>query len=334
MLGVLAVAVVLVVAVVLSLAIGARTLSIAEILAGLGNPQPGSPEAVVRELRVPRTLIGVLVGVALGLSGATVQIVTKNPVADPGILGINAGAAFAVAVTVIAGGAVSVGGGVWHALGVLVAAFVGAMVVSLTVVVLGLRGGRGGDALRVTLVGVAIAAVLTGFTVALGLADPMAFASLQGWLSGSIAGYDVTLPAAAAPIVIAAAAVLLCHSRSLGAISMGSDVAASLGVSVSRVTLTVVLLAALLAATATAVAGPIAFIGLVAPLLARAFSGPRSGLLLVLSGGFGASVVLVADVIGRVALTDGEIPAGIVATFVGGPALILAVTRGRLGGAS
>ncbi|MFZ4894967.1 FecCD family ABC transporter permease [Plantibacter sp. Mn2098] len=315
----------LVVVIVLSLMIGARPLSPAEVLAGLVDPRPGSPEAVVASLRWPRTMVGLLVGASLGLAGAVVQVVTRNPIADPGVLGINAGAALAVAIVVAAGAGGSPGA-------LLLGAFCGSLVVATTVVVLALRSGRRGNPLESTLVGVAIAAVLTGVTVAIGLADPMAFARMQGWLAGSIAVYDVSLPAASALVVLVATVALICCARGLGAVQLGEDVARSFGVPVGRITLLAVLIAALLASAATAVAGPIAFIGLVAPLIARAFAGPRFGWVLGLSAVFGAVVVVLADIVGRVLLTDGEVPAGIVATFIGGPALIVAVRSGRLEG--
>lgn len=286
---------------------------------------PAELRSVVLELRVPRTALAGIAGSALGVAGAVVQSITRNPLAEPGLFGVNAGAAFAIALLVVGTGAND------PSLSVLVA-FLGAFSVVALLVLLTLRGSRT-TMHQVTLVGIATASVLGGATSALSLVDPLTFTALRSWLAGSVDRGGAPVPVVGIVAVLCGFAVLVPLVPSLRMLELGHASAKGLGVRVQGVTVLALVVVALTAGAATAMAGSIALVGLVAPHAARVLA-PR-GLVsrLVLSALLGASVLIVADVIGRVILPAGEVPAGIVAAFIGGPVLIAValdvLARGR-----
>ncbi|PWJ54201.1 iron complex transport system permease protein [Quadrisphaera granulorum] len=329
----------LVAAVVLSLAVGAKPLAPAAVLDALAGR--GSADAqYVMGLRLPRTAAAVLAGAALAVAGALVQGLTRNPLADPGLLGVNAGAAFAVALGVALLGLHDPWSVLWLALS-------GALVLSAAVIVVGgavggagsagrsggsgaagsVGGGSvGGGALRLVLAGVALGAALSGITTGLVLSDPDAFDAMRSWNAGSVLGrgWDVLGPAL--PFVLAGLLIAVVCARGLDALSLGDDLARSQGVRVARLRLAVVAAVTLLAGAATAVAGPLVFVGLVAPRVARWLVGPSLGRLLPTCLLLGPVLVLLADVIGRVLIAPAEVPVGVVIGVVGAP-LLIAVAR-------
>lgn len=316
----------LLLAVVLSLAVGAKPLAPAVVLDALAGR--GTAEAdYVMGLRLPRTAAAVLAGAALAVAGAMVQGLTRNPLADPGLLGVNAGAAFAVALGVALLGLSDPWSVLWLALG-------GACVLSAAVVVVGgvgsagggSGGGRGGDPLRLVLAGVALGAALSGVTTGLVLSDPDAFDRMRSWNAGSVLGRGWDVLAPAVPFVLAGLVVAAACGRGLDALALGDDLARSQGVRTGRLRLAVVAAVTLLAGAATAVAGPLVFVGLVAPRLARWLVGPHQGRLLVVCLLLGPVLVLLADVLGRVLLPPAEVPVGVVVGVVGAP-LLIAVAR-------
>jgi iron complex transport system permease protein len=322
--GLVLAAVVLALVVLASIAIGARAISPLEVLRILLGSETGHGQAVVvvRDLRLPRTLVGLVVGAGLGVGGALIQAATRNPLADPGILGVNAGAAFAVAVGIAVFGTVSIAGYVWFALA-------GALLATLAVFLIG-NVGRASSPVRLLLAGVALAAVLTGITNAISQIDPDAFAALLNWEAGSIADRDTpallpVLPVLGAGLVLAALA-----ARPLNALALGEDAAAALGVRVAGIRILVVVAITLLAGGATALAGPIAFVGLMVPHVARWIAGADQRWILAYCLVLGPVLVLAADVLGRVVVPPGELPVGIVTAFVGAPVLIVLVRRRRV----
>ncbi|MEH3078286.1 MAG: iron chelate uptake ABC transporter family permease subunit [Quadrisphaera sp.] len=314
-------------AVVLSLAVGAKPLAPAVVLDALAG-RGGTDAQYVMGLRLPRTAAAVLAGAALAVAGALVQALTRNPLADPGLLGVNAGAAFAVALGVALLGLHDPWSVLWLALA-------GALVLSAAVVVVGGvgsaggagRGSRGGDPLRLVLAGVALGAALSGITTGLVLSDPDAFDAMRSWHAGSVLGrgWDVLGPAL--PFVLAGLVVAAVCARGLDALSLGDDLARSQGVRVAPLRLAVVAAVTLLAGAATAVAGPLVFVGLVAPRVARWLVGPALGRLLPTCLLLGPVLVLVSDVLGRVVIAPAEVPVGVVVGVVGAPVLIAVVRR-------
>lgn len=323
--GFVVAAVGLLVLVLVSIAVGAKQIPLPDVIDALVDNSREGDDFIIWDLRVPRTVIAVCVGAALGVSGALIQALTRNPLADPGILGVNAGAAFFVALGVAYFSVGSVGGYVWFA-------FAGALVVTVAVYVIGSAGRGPADPVRLTLAGVALGAVLSGIVTAMVLLDPRAFDKMRNWNAGSVVGrgYDVLLPVL--PFLVVGLLLAATAARSLNAVALGDDLANSLGTSVTRTRVVVIIAVTLLAGGATAIAGPIGFVGLMVPHIARWIVGPDQRWILAYTLVLAPSLLLAADVLGRVVMRPGEIPVGIVTAFVGAPVLIILVRRKKASG--
>ena len=321
----LAVLLAVVLAAGLGLALGSRPLGAGEVLSALLGREAGDASIIVLEQRLPRTLLGLLVGAALGVGGAVAQTLTRNPLADPGLLGVSAGAALA-----IVGGAFLLG--VTDLGPQLLLAVAGATLAGGTVLLLGSRAAVARTPQGLALVGVALSAVLGSVASTVVLLDAQTLDEYRFWLVGSLAGRGAdTLAAVSAPVV--AGAVLAWLSvRSLDALALGDDSAEALGVRVRRTRLTAGAAVVVLTGAAVAAAGPLAFLGLAVPHAARALTGPRTGWLLACSAGLGAALLVVADVIGRVVIRPNELPAGVVLALVGAPLALVLLRRARSGG--
>lgn len=303
-----------------SLLVGARMLSLADLQAVLAGTADHETRVLLLQYRVPRTLIAIAVGGALAVAGGLVQALTRNPLADPGILGVNAGAAFAVTLAIGFLQVTATASLVWPALA-------GAALATLAVVAIGSAGRGPATPLRMTLAGVALAAFLSGMTAAVRLTDPATFDRFRVWASGSVLGRDLTDLLAALPYLLIGLLLALVVARPLNAIALGEDVAASLGTNVALTRVLAVAGITLLAGAATAIAGPVGFIGLMVPHAVRFLLGPDQRRILPVSVLGGAALLLVSDVIARVLLFGREIPVGVVTAFVGAPVLILLVRR-------
>jgi iron complex transport system permease protein len=307
--------------VLLSLAAGSRALPPLEVLRALHAPDGSDASLIVRELRVPRTVVGLVVGAALGVAGAQLQGVTRNPLADPGLLGVSAGAALGVvSVSTLAGAAGAAAQG-W-------AALAGALVATVAVWLLAGSGRRGSDPLSLVLAGVALTALLASVTTVLVLLDAETLDAYRFWLVGSLSGRDPGLLLGVSPLLLAGGLLAVGTARTLDLLSLGDDLARGLGGRVARGRMGVGLSATLLTAAATAVAGPLVFVGLTVPHLARALAGPAARWQLPLSALLGGSLVLVADVVGRVVARPAEVQVGVVTAVVGAPLLVAVVRRG------
>ena len=317
----------LVVLLVAGLAIGSRLIPTGTVMDALTNFDPGSDDQlVIRFSRLPRTLIGVLAGAALGLAGVLTQSLTRNALAEPGTLGVNAGAAVGVIIGLIATGGASIMVYVWFA-------FAGAALTSVLVHRLGRTGRSGVDPARLVLAGAALSIVLSALTRALILsADATVYESFRSWATGSLQGRGwESLPVVGACLVVGLL-ISLAIAGPLDSVSLGTDMATALGVNI-RLTWTLANAAiVVLAGGATAACGPIAFIGLASPHIARAVSGPNHRLLLPVSALLAAVLLLLADVIGRIVVFPGEIGAGVMTALIGSPFFIHLVRRGRVVG--
>ncbi|WP_211168093.1 iron chelate uptake ABC transporter family permease subunit [Brevibacterium sp. 'Marine'] len=325
-LGLVAAIIALILVIAASLAIGARDMPISEVLGAFFAPTGSDDQLVVLELRLPRTVLGILVGMGLGLAGGLIQALTRNPLADPGILGVNAGASLAITIGVAFFGISSITGYIWFA-------FAGALVATVGVYVIGSAGrSRTVDPIRLTLAGVAVAAVLTGLTKAILLTNERAFDAFRSWDVGAIAGRDFDTITAILPFIVIGTVLALALSHSLNAVALGDDLAASLGTSVNRTRVLSILAVTLLAGAATAAAGPIGFIGLMIPHIARWIVGPDQRWILGYSLVLAPILLLASDVIGRVVMKPGELQVGVVTAFVGAPVLIALVRRKKASG--
>ncbi|MDG4825415.1 iron ABC transporter permease [Asanoa sp. WMMD1127] len=311
------------VAVVLSVAVGTRWIDPATVWHLLWHPD-GSPESViVHDVRLPRTLLAVGVGAALGLAGAVMQALTRNPLAEPGLLGVNTGAATGVVVAIAFVGTGSLGAYVWFA-------FAGAGLLSVAVFVLG-GAGRVPTPDRLVLAGVAVDAVLSMLIWTVLMTRPDAFLRYRHWDVGSLTdrGYDVLVQVLPFLVVGVAAALLL--GRSLNALALGEEAAKAVGARPGRTRLAGMLVVTLLCGAATAAVGPIAFLGLAVPFAARLLVGVDNRAVLAMSTLLGPGVFLLADVLGRVVVAPSELQVGIVTAVVGGPLFIALCRRRRVG---
>lgn len=308
-----------------AVAVGTRDVAPAALWSELtGHGTPGSPAALVLQLRLPRLVIGLLAGAGLAVAGALTQAVTRNALADPGILGTTAGAAFAVAMTA------GLAGTTTPAV-LLAVAFTGAALATLGVHAIGSLGRGRTSPVQLVLAGTALGAVLTGITQAIVLADRERFTVMQAWRSGTLAGRTLDGTAPAALLVAVGLLLALAMSSQLNAVALGDDLATALGTNVVRVRLLAVVAVALLAGTATALAGPIAFVGLVVPHVARMVVGPDQRWIIATSILLGPALLLASDVLARLAVAPAELPAGVVTAVVGAPFLIALVRRRGMG---
>jgi iron complex transport system permease protein len=309
----------LVVIVMASLALGSKAIPLPDVVAALtGRGADSRTASLVVGLRLPRTVAGLVAGTALALAGAVVQALTRNPLADPGILGVNAGAACAVALAV---GLLGVDRPAFYAF----FALAGALAIAVVVCVLGL-----GDPLRLILTGMALGAVLAGLTGAIRLTDRQAFNAMMAWEIGSLADKSWDVIAPLAPFAAVGAVLALGLGPRLDALALGQDTAASLGVNLPATRALALAALSLLAGAATALVGPIGFVGLMVPHLARRLVGASQPWVLALSALLGPSLLLAADVIGRLVASPAEIRAAIVTAFVGAPLLIHLALRPKL----
>ncbi|WP_199489208.1 FecCD family ABC transporter permease [Micromonospora craniellae] len=302
--------------------VGSVFLSTSEAFDGLLGRGDEATQIIIRDMRLPRTVAAVVVGLCLGLAGALMQALVRNPIADPGLLGVNAGASLAVVLAVGMFGLTHIQQYMWFALA-------GALLVSTAVYLLGFsRVGTSPAAL--VLAGVAISAVLLGIVTALSLTDPESFNVMRGWLAGSVVGRDLSSIGMISPVVLVAALTTVATARPLGQLALGEDLARSLGVPVTATRIAVAGAVALLAGAATAVAGPILFIGLMVPQIARWIAGTRLGWVLAYSAVLGALLMLVADVAGRLVIWPDEAPAGLMTALLGAPVLIMLARGDRI----
>lgn len=307
--------------VLVSLAIGSRSLPTADVVRVLLEADGSDTSAIVRELRLPRTVLGLVVGAALGIAGAQLQGLTRNPLADPGLLGVSAGAALAVVAT---GSVLGVGG----AAGQVVAALVGALLATTAVWVLAGQG-RSRSPLDLVLAGVALTALLGSLTTVLVLLDADTLDEYRFWAVGSLAGRDAALLGAVAPLLLLGLLLAVATTRTLDLLALGDDLAAGLGARVAWGRGGVALSATLLTAAGVALCGPLIFVGLVVPHVARTLVGPAHRWLLPLSALLGAALLLLADTLGRTVVRPAELQVGIVTALVGAPVLIVLVRRRR-----
>ena len=306
-----------------SLALGALEIAPPEVIAAFTSFDDSRAHVIVTELRLPRTVVGLLVGAALGAAGSLLQGITRNPLADPGILGINAGAAFAVVIAIYLLGVSSVFGYACFAL-------VGAGATGVLVYALGASGRDGATPVKLALAGAVLAFMLMSLTSAVLVFDARTINEFRFWNVGALAGRDLGVAGAVAPFIVAGLVVALMAGRWLNAMALGDDVARSLGQSVGRARLACAVAVVLLAGGAVAAAGPIAFVGLTVAHVARALVGPDYRWIVPYSIVLGAILLLGSDVLGRVLTRPVELQVGVVTAAVGAPFFIWLVRRRRL----
>ncbi|MEV0299146.1 iron ABC transporter permease [Nocardia sp. NPDC050710] len=334
LIGLLTLTALLLLAVLASIAIGSRSLSPGTVYDavrdGLGCPggpfscAAGSTEAeIVRELRLPRTVLALFCGLALGMTGALIQGYTRNPLADAGLLGLNSGAAFLAALSMYLFSLSAPEQYIWFA-------FAGALLAGLVVFGASAVGGGKASPLSLVLAGAAVTAFLTAMTNAIVLLDVTALDTYRFWVVGTVAGRDAQVFWQVLPFLSIGSILAVAAAPGLNLLSLGDEVARGLGVHIGRSRALGLTAVVLLCGAATAAVGPIAFLGLVAPHLARVYTGPDYRWLIPYSGLFGALLLLIADVIGRVIARPGELQVGVMLAVVGAPFFIAFVRRRKL----
>ncbi|MFQ4148700.1 iron ABC transporter permease [Arthrobacter sp. LAPM80] len=305
-----------------SLAVGARSIAPSTVLDAVFHFDPANGDHAVVASRVVRTVAGLVVGMSLGLAGTSMQGVARNPLADPGILGVNAGASLAVVAGIFFLGAASVSSYLWFA-------FAGSAVSAVVVYAVASLGRSGATPVKLALAGAAIASGMGSLMSAMLVSSRDSLELFRSWQVGALVGKSWDSILSVLPFVGVGTAILLCTGRLLNTLALGEDMARGLGQrpGLGRAVSAVGIV--LLCGSAVALAGPIAFIGLVVPHLLRALVGPDYRWLLPLSLLAAPAVLLLADVMGRVILLPGEVPAGILAAMMGAPVFIAVVRRGK-----
>lgn len=313
----------LVLVTLLSVWMGTRGISFDETWRLIWHDDGSWNAGVIRDHRIPRTVLALLVGVALGAAGALMQALTRNPLADPGLLGVSLGAAFGVVVGMAFLGVATVLGYVWFALA-------GAALASVIVYSLGLTGRGMATPDRLVLAGAALTAVLYAFNSAVLLLKPRAFDSFRFWLAGSLSGRDFDVVLAILPFVGVGVVVTLLLVRPLNILAMGDDVGRALGSHPGRTRVLGAIAVTLLCGAATAAVGPIWFVGLAVPHVARLVVGPDQRWVLPYSMLLAPVLLVSADVLGRVLGSPGELQVGIVTALLGAPVFIALCRRRKL----
>ena len=306
-----------------SIAIGSKPISMDDVWHGLVAPTGTENDIIIRSLRIPRTELALLAGAALGVAGSLIQGHTRNPLADPGLLGVTSGAALAVVIGIFAFDLTSLYSYVWLA-------FLGAVLTTGLVFVLGSAGRGGPTPLTLALAGAAVSALMVGLISALAVIDQQSLETFRFWRVGAVAGRDPVVIGQVLPFLAVGLVLALANAPGLNALSLGEDVARSIGQHVRRTRALGIVAITLLTGGAVAACGPIGFVGLVVPHVARYITGPDHRWLLPYSALIGAALLLVADIIGRVIAWPSELQVGIVLALIGAPVFIAIVRRRRL----
>lgn len=311
-------------AVALSVTVGTRTVAWSDIWAALAGRSDTIGTAAVA-VRLPRTALALMAGGALGLAGAIMQGITRNPLADPGILGVNAGAALFVAIGIAWIGISGPAAYMWFGVA-------GAGCAAIVVYAIGSLGRDGATPLKLTLAGTATSIAASAVVIAIVLPRNDIAGNVQAWSIGGVGGarFDTLLPAV--PVFAAGLLLSLASARVLNALSLGDEQATGLGQNVAAGRAVAALAAILLCGAATALCGPIGFVGLIVPHLCRMLGGIDHRALLPASALGGAILLTLSDVLGRIIARPGELDVGVVTAFVGAPFFIWTVRRQRIRG--
>jgi len=308
-----------------SLTIGARGLSLGTVWQALIAFDPANGDHAVVHARVPRTVLGILAGGALGLSGAAMQGVARNLLADPGIIGVNAGAALAVVTGIYVFGISSLSGYIWFA-------FLGAAAAAALVYAIASLGRDGATPVKLALAGAALSAGLYSLMNVILVSSQDTLDRFRFWQVGGVAGRDWSAIHTGLPFLLLGTAIVLGTAWHLNGLALGEDLASGLGQRVGLTRGIAALGVVLLCGSATALAGPIGFVGLVVPHAVRFLTGPDYRWILPFSLVVAPMLLLAADIAGRVVLPPGEVPAGIMTALVGAPVFVWLIRRSKAAG--
>ncbi|SOR77497.1 putative siderophore transport system permease protein YfiZ precursor [Streptomyces chartreusis NRRL 3882] len=326
--GLVTLVLVLVAAGAVSLAVGARALSPGEVWHGLfaapeSDQRLTEIRLIVQTVRVPRTVLAIVAGIALGVGGALIQGYTRNPIADTGLLGVNSGASFAVVTVIAVFGLSDPFQYLWFA-------FLGAAVAGVVVFGLASIGRGAGNPLTLALAGQGVTVFLAAMTTAIALSDQKSLNALRFWNAGSVAGVGFGVIWPVTGFIAAGLVLALITLPAINLLNLGDDVARGLGVNIALSRTVGITAITLLAGAATAACGPIAFLGLMVAHVARHLTGPDYRWLVPYAGLLGAVVLLVCDIVGRLVVRPSELDAGVVVALLGAPFFAVLVWRGKI----
>ncbi|GEL26515.1 iron ABC transporter permease [Pseudonocardia sulfidoxydans NBRC 16205] len=320
--GLVVAAAVLVVVAVASVMVGAKEIPVGTVFDAFLNFDPTNNDHLfVRLERMPRTVIGLLAGAALGLAGTIMQALARNPLADPGILGVNAGAALFIVVGINFFSLTALTGYVWFG-------FIGAALASALVYGVSSLGREGATPIKLALAGAAANAAFVSLTTGVLLTSTDAFEQFRFWQVGSLAGRNWDVVTSVLPFIVVGILIAMFSGGLLNTLTLGDDMAKALGQNVARARVVSGVAVVLLCGAATAAVGPIAFVGLAVPQVARMITGPDNRWLLPYSLLLAPILVVGADVVGRVIARPGEVQVGILTAAIGAP-IFIALVRGR-----
>lgn len=316
---------VIVVAAVLGVAVGSHYIEISRVLSALSRPDLTDPDhVIIWKSRIPRLALGIAVGAALAVAGVLMQTVTRNPLADAGLLGINAGASVSVVVGIAYFGVAGTQATVWWAL-------FGAGFAAIIVYALGTTRGRAATPVRMALAGAAFAMAVGAVTSILLINNESTFLKFRYWVVGTLQGRQLDVTLSVAPFIVVGLLLGLGLVRSLDVLALGDETAKGLGARVGLTRALAALAVIVLAGAATAAAGPIGFVGLMSAHIVRIIVGPTHARMVPCAIVVGIALVLAADVAGRVVLAPSEVQTGISLAIIGAPVFIMVVRRGGLG---
>lgn len=309
------------VTVVLSLAVGNLGIPLKDVWHAVFTPDDSAHSLIVRTQRVPRTILGFTAGAALGTAGVLMQSLTRNPLADPRVMGVSSGASLGVVVAITLFGVETLPGYVWFGIA-------GALASGFLVYVLASR--TGSSPVTLALVGAALNASFGAVVIGILTVDAQTFDQYRFWVTGSLVGRPADVTGQVLPFIAVGLLLALVSARGLDALALGDDVAAGLGARVVTTRFTAATAAVLLTGAAVAATGPIGFVGLAVPHFARALVGSDHRWLLAVSAPLGAAFLLASDVIGRVVILPDEVRAGVITAVLGAPILLFLVRRPKL----
>ncbi|WP_304113621.1 iron ABC transporter permease [Mycolicibacterium bacteremicum] len=325
LLGLVVAAVVLAGVTAASILIGNFSVSVGDVLAAMSRPATTDLDRIIAYIRVPRTVTGLLAGTALGIAGAVMQGITRNPLAGPGILGINSGAALAVVLAMTFLGISTAAGYVWFA-------FAGAAIAAVFVYALGSLGLGGATPVKLALAGAAFTAFVGAITSAITIFDATTLDDFRFWVVGSLTRASHGALAAVAPFIAVGIVAGVLTSRTLNVLALGDDMARNLGTRLWSARIAAAVSVVLLAGGATAIAGPIAFIGLVVPHIARLITGPDYRWIMAWTLLLGPTLLLVADILGRILVSPQQLQVGIITGLAGAPFFLYLVRNRKVSG--
>ena len=294
---------------------GAADIAFNDIYDSFATFDGSTNHLIIRTVRLPRSLIAMLVGASLAVAGAIMQGLTRNPLASPGILGVNAGAAFAVVVGTFIAGSSSLTVYAWYA-------FAGAAISAIAVYFLGSLGSGGLTPFNLTIAGAALTAFISSITSGILILSQRTLEEIRFWLAGSVAGRDINLLLQVLPYICVGLVLAIALSRQITILSLGEDTARSLGQSTALIKILAAISIILLAGASVAIAGPIGFVGLIVPHMVRLIVGVDYRWILPYSAILGAIMMLIADLCGRLIIQPSELPVGLVMPLIGAPFFI------------